>query len=55
MEDQGFIESTWDKSEGRRRRLYTLTAEGRAYLNERRSEWRRFAGSINAVLEWSQR
>ncbi len=55
LEDQGFIESAWDKSEGRRRRLYSLTAEGRAFLNERRSEWRRFAGSVNAVLEWSQR
>ncbi len=55
LEANGLIESVWDKSDGRRRRLYSLTPEGRAFLNERRAEWRRFSGSMNAVLEWSQR
>lgn len=55
LEEQGFVESAWDKGDGRRRRLYSLTPDGRAFLNERRAEWRRFFGSVNAVLEWSQR
>lgn len=55
LERLGFIESEWDTSEGRRRRLYALTDSGRAFLNDRRAEWRRFANSMNAVLEWSKR
>lgn len=55
LESEGFIESEWDKSDGRRRRLYALTARGRTFLTERRSEWRRFSSSVNTVLEWSKR
>jgi DNA-binding PadR family transcriptional regulator len=55
LERLGLIESAWDTSEGRRRRLYSLTARGRTFLNERRAEWRRFSNSMNAVLEWSKR
>lgn len=54
LERQGLVESRWDKSDGRRKRLYSLTAEGRAFLTARRSEWRRFIGSVNAVLQWSK-
>lgn len=55
LERQGFVESQWDKSDGRRKRLYALTAEGRAFLTDRRAEWKRFTSSVNAVLEWSRR
>src|SRR5690349_13592441 len=50
LEAQGFVESEWDKSEGRRRRRYALTREGRRFLTGHLSEWRRFASSVNAVL-----
>lgn len=55
LERQGFVESEWETNEGRRRRLYSLTTRGKAFLTERRAEWRRFSGSMNSVLEWSRR
>ncbi len=55
LEREGLVESRWDKADGRRRRLYALTDLGKTFLTERRAAWRRFAGSVNAVLEWSRR
>jgi DNA-binding PadR family transcriptional regulator len=39
--------------DGRRRRVYALTDAGAAALAAERTEWRRFAGGIHAVLGWS--
>ncbi len=36
--------------DGRRRRTYSITEDGRRVFIERTTEWRRFAGSIEAVL-----
>lgn len=49
LERAGLLESAW--AEGpRRRRVYALTARGKRELGERRTEWRRFAGAVEAVL-----
>jgi DNA-binding PadR family transcriptional regulator len=40
---------------GRRRRLYALTAKGRRELDQRRGEWRQFAGAMQAILEGGRR
>lgn len=40
LERLGLVESAWETSEqGRRRKLYSLTAAGRAQLAERRQQW----------------
>src|ERR1700712_311936 len=40
LETQGHISARWDRSpEGRRRRYYTLTAEGRVALAEQKGQW----------------
>ena len=36
----GYVEATWDSSQGgRRRRYYRITSEGRAALSEQRRQW----------------
>jgi DNA-binding PadR family transcriptional regulator len=50
LEEAGLLRSSWSSGEGRRRRLYELTRSGRRGLEERRGEWKRFAGAIEAVL-----
>jgi PadR family transcriptional regulator PadR len=52
MEERGLIDAEWGISpEGRKAKFYTLTAEGRAHLNEERAIWRAFAGAVEAVLK----
>lgn len=51
LEDDGLLRSKWSDEDGRRRRVYELTARGRKSLLGRQSEWERFAASIRAVLE----
>jgi len=50
MERQGFLTSAWSSAEGRRRRVYELSAAGREALRDRRSEWTRFATAMGAVI-----
>jgi PadR family transcriptional regulator, regulatory protein PadR len=53
LERSRLVHSEWDTSAapaGRRRRLYELTAAGRAALQQRYGEWQRFAVSMTRVL-----
>ena len=54
LELAGLIKSRWSRAGGRRRRVYGLTPQGRRELKDRRGEWRRFAGAMDAVLEAGQ-
>ena len=51
LEDDGLLRSKWSDVDGRRRRVYELTARGRKSLQGRRSEWEQFTASVHAVLE----
>ncbi len=52
LEDRGWIEAEWGTSpEGRRAKIYTLTAAGRTQLGAARSEWRIFSGAVDRVLQ----
>ncbi|HEU5218898.1 MAG TPA: PadR family transcriptional regulator [Gemmatimonadales bacterium] len=52
LEERKLIEAEWGVSpEGRRAKFYTLTAAGRATLNEERASWRLFASAVEAVLK----
>ena len=42
--------SSWAEAEGRKRRVYGVTDEGVAALAAQRTEWRRFARGVQAVL-----
>jgi len=50
LERAGLLASAWSPGDGRRRRVYRLTRRGRAELAERRSEWSRFSGAVQAVV-----
>ena len=50
LERQGWIDGRWVERAGeRRRRMYTLTAEGRKVLAAQRTGWRMFVQAINRV------
>jgi PadR family transcriptional regulator PadR len=50
LERSGLLASKWSKGEGRKRRVYRLTARGREAVGEQRDEWRRFATAVEAVI-----
>jgi len=50
LERAGLLASAWTVAEGRRRRVYRLTAKGRRRLDAGRREWRSFARAVEAVL-----
>jgi PadR family transcriptional regulator, regulatory protein PadR len=52
LEDRGWIEAEWNSSpEGRRVKLYRLTAEGRKQFTAERAQWRRFSAAMEQVLQ----
>lgn len=50
LERRGLLRSAWSSAEGRRRRIYRLTATGRRELLSRTREWRTFARVVDGVL-----
>jgi DNA-binding PadR family transcriptional regulator len=50
LESTGLVVSTWSTSDGRKRRVYALTRDGRRALTVQRKEWTRFARSVEAVV-----
>jgi PadR family transcriptional regulator PadR len=50
LEDDGLVRSRWNEDEGRRRRVYKLTANGNAALAAHRQTWAKFRTAIDAVL-----
>ena len=50
LERQGWIDGRWvERANQRRRRMYTLTGEGRKVLAAQRTGWRMFVQAINRV------
>ncbi len=51
LEKSGLLKAEWRHSpEGRRRKHYKITAEGRKRLAKLRSEWQDFSECVKAVL-----
>jgi DNA-binding PadR family transcriptional regulator len=51
LEAAGLLRSRWDRSSGRPRRVYRITAKGRTALTGGREEWAGFARAMQAVLQ----
>lgn len=52
LETQGLITARWDRSpEGRRRRYYAITPEGRAALAEQKGQWRVVQATLGKLWE----
>jgi transcriptional regulator len=51
LEDRGLLRSRWGVSpEGRRAKLYRLTASGTGALRSERANWRLFTGAVEQIL-----
>jgi PadR family transcriptional regulator, regulatory protein PadR len=50
LERDGAVESGWDTSTPRPRRVYRLTPVGEKALERKRSDWTEFVGGVQAVL-----
>ena len=51
LEERGLIKAQWqDTPNGRRAKVYSLTASGRKQLSDQRETWERFAGALDAIL-----
>ena len=52
LEDKGWISAEWGTSpEGRRAKVYTLTADGKKQLAAERAEWKLFSAAVDQVLK----
>ncbi len=50
LEEEGLVEGRWvEKPEQRKRRYYSLTAEGRKMLRSQRKSWKDFVAAISRV------
>lgn len=50
LEREGLLSSDWATIDGRRRRVYRLTARGVTALAEQSRQWSRFSASMSTVL-----
>ena len=50
LERRGLVTSRWDTTDGRRRRVYRLTATGRREATASAHDWRTFAAAVGRVL-----
>ena len=51
LEERGLLTATWGPSKtGRRAKYYSLTANGKRRLAERRAGWKSFTVAVSAVL-----
>jgi PadR family transcriptional regulator PadR len=50
LEAAGLVASRSETSDGRRRRLYEITADGKVALEEETRSWREFQACVNEVL-----
>lgn len=52
LEEKGWVTAKWGISENNRKaRFYTLTAKGRAQLNDKTSEWKKIARAMARILD----
>ena len=51
MEADGFVRCRWERSTGRRRKWYELTAAGKRRLVSQTREWDRYVACIRSVLD----
>ena len=50
MERKKLLTSSWKQMEGRRRKYYKLTLQGKKALAAKRQDWQEFAAGVNGVL-----
>lgn len=51
MQQSGWLASSWQSVDGRRRKYYALTAQGREALGEQAQEWNTFLKTLESFLQ----
>lgn len=52
LEKQGYIKADWGQTDtGRRARIYELTSDGKARVEQEQSHWRDFCTAVELILE----
>ena len=52
LEERGLIRAEWQETpNGRKAKVYSVTAAGRKQLAEQRETWARFSGALAAILK----
>ena len=51
LERSRLVTSEWSVGEGRRRRVYALTAGGRRAMDDSRREWVTFSSAVDRIME----
>lgn len=55
LESKGYLESSWQEGQGKRRRkYYSVTAKGQKYLQRSRAEWVTFRTAVDRVIGEAQ-
>ncbi|QRG68851.1 PadR family transcriptional regulator [Brevibacillus choshinensis] len=50
LESERYVEAYWNETDGRKRKYYRITPEGRAQLKEKKQEWNVFRDAVDSVL-----
>jgi PadR family transcriptional regulator PadR len=50
LERQGLLSSDWRQEDGRNKRFYRLSAEGKQMLRQLLAEWRRINSSLDEIV-----
>ncbi len=50
IEEQGLLDSEWREIDGRRRRYYRLSKDGKVVLQELRAEWKQLTNAVNMLM-----
>ncbi|PYI54876.1 PadR family transcriptional regulator [Paenibacillus flagellatus] len=50
MEAEGWVEAYWSEANGRKRKYYRITDDGRSLLKEKKREWSEFRNAVDLVL-----
>jgi PadR family transcriptional regulator PadR len=50
LEAEKIVESYWSEQEGRKRKYYRITTDGRKYLQDKQQEWSLFRTAVDRVI-----
>lgn len=50
LEEKKWISSYWEEVSGKKRKYYSITADGKKHLTSKKEEWKTFSEGINQVI-----
>lgn len=53
FENEGYVESYWETTQGRKRKYYHITRKGLKHLSEKTQEFESFSVSVKKVLNFA--